>query len=203
MLEPALLRRKKKSMTNYKKLIISIIVFLLFTVVGFFVLYKKSCPLKDKKFDIAKWQFDITLNGNKDKKVNVNLINESNMEHLVYGKIAPGTTGSFNIEIETTKSDVDIEYQVLFDEKNKKPQNLQFMYNGETKNSLKDLEESLNGIIEKNISEKQIEIFWEWKLETGSSYEEKKINNIQDTKDGIELEKYNFDIIVVGDQVKI
>ena len=77
------------------------------------------------------------------------------------------------------------------------------MYNGETKNSLKDLEESLNGIIEKNISEKQIEIFWEWKLETGSSDEEKKINNIQDTKDGIELEKYNFDIIVVGDQVKI
>ena len=75
--------------------------------------------------------------------------------------------------------------------KNDKPKNLNFKIEGKDKkyNSLEEMENELQGQITKN---KSIIIDWEWKYENNTN------ENMQDTKDGENLKKYNFTIYVTG-----
>lgn len=54
---------------------------------------------------------------------------------------------------------------------------------------IEEMDNELKGIITKD---KTITIQWEWKYETH------KIQDLQDTKDGINIKKYNFAIWVIG-----
>ena len=117
----------------------------------------------------------------------INLSETINKETLVNEKIAPGTSGKFGILLETNQK---VKYQVKFESKNDKPQNLIFEIEGKDRkyNSLEDMEQDLQGEIEKD---KKITINWKWQ------YEENAEQNIQDTKDGEKLLVYNFTIYTV------
>lgn len=113
-------------------------------------------------------------------------------------KIVPGTNGKFNIRLNSNK---DLQYKVEFKSINEKPQNLKFMAltNGEnlTKaNTLELLDDKLKGNINKN-KKVNITILWYWPYE-GENKEEDV--DIQDTKDGQNIKKYQFDILVSGEE---
>ena len=88
----------------------------------------------------------------------------------------------------------EISYQVTFKSINDKPQNLKFKIKGKDKkySTLEELEENnedeLKGQIKEN---KKITIEWEW------PYENDQQSDIQDTKDGEKLTKYQFVIRVM------
>ena len=110
----------------------------------------------------------------------------------------PGTNGKFNIRLNSNK---DLQYKVEFKSINEKPQNLKFMAltNGEnlTKaNTLELLDDKLKGNINKN-KKVNITILWYWPYE-GENKEEDV--DIQDTKDGRNIKKYQFDILVSGEE---
>lgn len=119
---------------------------------------------------------------------NINLSDTIHKETLVQEKIAPGTKGAFEILLET---DEKINYQIKFESKNKKPQNLIFQIdkNDRKYKSLEDMEAELKGEISKN---KRIIIYWEWE------YEKNAIENLQDTKDGESIKQYCFTIYGIG-----
>ena len=151
--------------------------------------------------DIANWVFKV--NGQEDSVQNVNLLSTYNNETLVNNKVAPGTSGSFNIVIDATGSEVGVDYNVTFLNESEKPQNLVFMYDDTKYSTIQDLQQDLSGTINANDENKTrtITIDWEWQYETGDNENEIAQNDEIDTQNAKQIENYNFDIRVTGTQV--
>ena len=151
--------------------------------------------------DIANWVFKV--NGQEDSVQNVNLLSTYNDEALVNNKVAPGTSGSFNIVIDATGSEVGVDYNVTFLNESEKPQNLVFVYDDTKYSTIQDLEQDLSGTINANEENKTrtITIDWEWQYETGNNENEIAQNDEIDTQNAKQIENYNFDIRVTGTQV--
>ena len=127
---------------------------------------------------------------NKTKFKSINLMDTIDKKTLVKEKIAPGTEGHFDIVLISNK---DINYKIIFENLNEKPQNLVFSIKGSDKEyyNLNELQHELIGILEKN-KVKRIEVNWRW------TYENNLADNLQDTKDGINLDMYKFNIYTVS-----
>jgi len=89
------------------------------------------------------------------------------------------------------KTNKKIDYCIKFKSKNEKPENLKFQIQGKDRKytRLEDMEQELKGEINKN---KRIIINWEWE------YDKNKIQDVQDTKDGETIKKYEFTIYAIG-----
>ncbi len=190
-------------MTNKKK-IIALVVILLLIILSFCggkTYSKYVAQVKGEGIaQVAKWSF--LVNGQEEQAQTINLNSTYNNETLVNNKIAPGTTGQFEIVIDGTGSEVGIDYTVQFQEKSNKPQNLKFIYENREYNSIKELENILSGNIEATEGNKvrTILIKWKWDYETGKGAEEISANDKIDTKNGKEISNYSFDVIVQGTQ---
>ena len=151
--------------------------------------------------EIANWVFKV--NGKEDVVQNVNLLSTYNNETLINNKVAPGTSGSFNIVVDATGSEVGIDYVIQFLNESEKPQNLIFTYDDQQYTTIQDLEKDLSGTINANDENKTrtITIYWEWQYQTGENENEINQNDIIDTNNAKQLENYTFDICVAGTQV--
>lgn len=135
-------------MTNKKKivLIVAILSMIVISFMGGQSFSKYISQVKGYgQFDIAKWSF--LVNGQESSMNTIDLSSTCNNGTLINNKIAPGTEGNFNIEIDATGSEVGIQYQVTFDEKSQKPNNLFFIYNRSTYANFSDLAYALKGVI--------------------------------------------------------
>lgn len=137
-----------------------------------------------------QYVFNVRYNNTDFKEIN--LLETIDTKTLVNEKIAPGTSGAFDIVL---NSNIDTQYQINFKSKNIKPENLKFKIQGKEEefNNLEELEKNLIGNIKTDETIK-ITINWNWK------YENNKLSNMQDTEDGKNIRKYNFDIYVIGEQ---
>ena len=135
-------------------------------------------------------QFIFDVQYKHTKLTGVNLLDTVDNKTLVYEKIAPGTSGGFDIVL---KSNQQIHYKIQFESENEKPENLQFYTSNNTQkyNTLEELGETLEGSIAQN-EEKIVPIFWEW------IYEKSKESDMQDTFDAQNIQQYNFLIYVQG-----
>ena len=152
--------------------------------------------------EIATWSFKV--NGEKEQVQEIRLASTCNNQTLVNNKIAPGTSGSFNIKIDATGSDVGINYNITFAQEENKPQNLKFVYGGLEYSSIKELEGKLSGMIEANERDKTrtINVRWQWDYETGRDPSQINENDIVDTKDATNVANYTFQVIVTGTQIQ-
>lgn len=195
---------------NIKRLIIVIIlIFLIFKIVCSNL---KFDSIKNDDFLFLKF----LVNGQKDSidnlnqksiyKFNVdykdmnlksiNLLDSVDKTTFVYEKIAPGSRGEFEIEL---NSNQNLKYRIEFKSNNAKPQNLNFkvfkdnVFLDET-NTLEELSESMKGDINKN---KKIiyKIEWYWEFQNSQGLE--KVD-IQDTNDAKNINQYNFDVYTYG-----
>ena len=151
--------------------------------------------------EIANWVFKV--NGKEDVVQNVNLLSTYHNETLINNKVAPGTSGSFNIVVDATGSEVGVDYAIEFLNESQKPQNLIFTYEDKPYTTIQDLEKDLSGTINANDENKirNVTINWEWQYETGENANEIDQNDIIDTNNAKQLENYTFDIHVKGTQV--
>ena len=151
--------------------------------------------------EIANWVFKV--NGKEDVVQNVNLLSTYNNETLINNKVAPGTSGSFNIVVDATGTEVGVDYRIQFLNESEKPQNLIFTYDDQQYTTIQDLEKDLSGTINANDENKTrtITINWEWQYETGENENEINQNDKIDTNNAKQLENYTFDIYVTGTQV--
>ena len=151
--------------------------------------------------EIANWVFKV--NGKEDVVQNVNLLSTYHNETLINNKVAPGTSGSFNIVVDATGSEVGVDYAIEFLNESQKPQNLIFIYEDKPYTTIQDLEKDLSGTINANDENKirKVTINWEWQYETGENANEIDQNDIIDTNNAKQLENYTFDIHVKGTQV--
>ncbi len=120
----------------------------------------------------------------------LNLTETLDNKTLVYEKIAPGTSGEFEIVLNANQN---MNYKIAFESENEKPTNLQFYTTNEEKRyaTLENLGEILTGKIIRN-EEKIIPVYWEWKYETTQG------QNKQDTLEAKKIREYHFLIYVQG-----
>ena len=192
-------------MSKKKKVIIvsSILIIMLLAFIGGQAYAKYISQVRGNGIaEIATWSFKV--NGQKEQVQEIKLVSTYNSETLVYNKIAPGTSGSFNIIVDATGSEVGIKYNIKFAEESNKPQNLKFVYGGKEYDSIKQLGDELSGTIAANEEDKTrtINVQWKWNYETGSSAEQINANDIIDTNDAISIANYTFQVIVTGTQVE-
>ena len=192
-------------MSKRKKVIIvsSILIIMLLAFIGGQAYAKYISQVRGNGIaEIATWSFKV--NGQKEQVQEIKLVSTYNSETLVDNKIAPGTSGSFNIIVDATGSEVGIKYNIKFAEESNKPQNLKFVYGGKEYDSIKQLGDELSGTIAANEEDKTrtINVQWKWNYETGSSAEQINANDIIDTNDAISIANYTFQVIVTGTQVE-
>lgn len=120
--------------------------------------------------------YEIKVERGKTDYQDIDLFQTIDLKTLVNEKIAPGTKGSFYVYL---SSNSKVNYQMEIIGKNISPKNFNF-----------EISEK-EGELEKN-KIKKVKINWEW------PYEISKEENEQDTKDGKEIEKYNFEICTIG-----
>lgn len=133
----------------------------------------------------------------KDMKLKtINLLDSADKTAFVYEKIAPGSRGQFEIEL---NSNQNLKYRIEFKSNNAKPQNLNFKVFKDNvfldeANTLEELAESMKGDINKN---KKIvyKIKWYWEFQNSQGLE--KVD-IQDTNDAKNINQYNFDVYTYG-----
>ena len=192
-------------MANKKKIIIALAVvsIIIASFIGGQAFAKYYAQVKGTgTAEVASWNF--TVNDSTEKVQTINLSSTINNSTLLNNKIAPGTSGSFNIKIDATGSDVGIDYKVQFLNETAKPQNLKFKYNNKEYNTLKELESVLTGTINSDASTKtqNFLINWEWKYETGADNTAIAANDKIDTKNAQDISTYSFEVVVTGTQVE-
>lgn len=192
-----LLRKSKKIVL----LVIAIIAILLAFIGGQSYAKYMSKITGQGTADIASWKFKV--NENEEQIQTIHLRSNVDNHTLASNKIAPGTEGNFQIKIDTSGSEVGVNYVVKFENESQKPTNLKFMYNGKLYNSLTDLQNDLTGTINANDEDKVkiLTITWQWKYETGNTDQEKQLNNEIDTQEAKKISNYTFDVIISGTQV--
>lgn len=129
----------------------------------------------------------------------IDLAETIDKDTLVYEKIAPGTSGSFNILLDSNQN---LKYKIEFNSVNEKPHNLNFKASKSGKvlgesNTLEELSEKLTGYINQN-EKIDITISWYWNFENEQDLEN---TDIQDTKDSENIKKYQFNVYAVGEEV--
>lgn len=156
---------------------------------------------------IAKWSF--VANTNKDTIQTISLVDSSNNESLVNGKIAPGTSGSFDIIIDATGSEVGVNYEVNVSEESNLPKNLKYkaIIDGEETeeyDSLTELaEEKFDGTLDTLNGEysKTITVEWNWPYETLDATGKPAIGDSMDLADGTKTNlEYAFVLQIIGTQ---
>lgn len=159
-----------------KKKIIYILILIIFIIIFFNLnFYKSDISVFDDIMIFSLWS-------NQELKNEVEIDVFSTVDDKLYKKIAPGTKGSFVIEF---KREMNLKYKIKVTEKTKKPHNLFFTI-GDTKYS--SLDEMENVINEKFKNTEKITIYWEWEYYIDDTHD------IQDTKDGKNIERYIFKI---------
>ena len=151
--------------------------------------------------EVAGWSFKV--NGSDSQVQTISLASTVNNKTLVDNKIAPGTSGSFNILVDCTGSDVGINYNIQFTNETSKPTNLKFTYENVEYNSVTELANALTGVINANDENKTktLNVKWNWKYETGSNDAEISSNDKIDTQNAKAIQNYQFNVIVSGTQV--
>lgn len=152
--------------------------------------YKTSASL-----EIARWSVnqEFLVNGESTTSGNINLATTYDDSTLVDGKIAPGTSGDFEILVDGTGTETGINYEIKFDNvQGVKPSNLVFTYDGQVYTNLETLADGLKGNIPANAENKilNLEIGWAWAYETSEE------GDIQDTLDGQNIFDYSFSVTI-------
>lgn len=194
-------------MKNKKKIVGVLFLITLILVIflaGYtFARYYKSINAGGGTASIARWSFD-----SKNEKAVINLSEE---------KIAPGSNGQFEIEVDATNSEVDVDYEILVSEEKNIPTNMKFY--AETKDEkgtvISTTEEmssftelatnNLKGKIpvESNNQKRSIIVHWNWEFnENDTTTIDSDDATLKLDENGNSNLECGFNIEIVGRQAK-
>lgn len=139
-----------------KRIIVLIIALLLICGVSYALFVQQSVAKGTSV--VAKWRFK--ANGSNDS-FNIDLVKSAS--NLYNGKIGPGSYGSFDIDLDGTGSQVDIDYIVSFDNLNNVPKNMIFFEDANKTKKISLNSYKIEGTIVYGTSmKKKYTIYWKW-----------------------------------------
>lgn len=153
---------------------------------------------------VAKWSF--TVNGQTDNLGTIVLGNTTaENPKVAEGRVAPGTSGSFNVALDATGSEVALDYTISFSNiQGNIPTNLKFYSDASHTTEITDITtQGLTGSMGVSDADKTktVTIYWNWEYETGAD-DEIATNDDIDTTAGKTPATITFDVVVTGTQQK-
>ncbi len=195
-------KKQTTTQTNTKPILI-LLALLLISAIAFsmYAYAKYKTTLKGNgTATVAKWSFKV--NGQTQTIPDIDLTQTMDTHNNVAeGKIAPGTSGHFDLELDATGSEVSIDYNIKL-AITEKPTNLKFYLDNTYETEIAETEGTLN--ISGSIPLETIDtpliktIYWQWPYETGTTENEVKENDKTDTIDS--AKKVTMTITVTGTQ---
>ena len=198
---------EKGALMRARKTISLILLFLIIGISGG-ILYTNSKYVSSKtgaiSAEVAKYVFDVSGKDSFNESHTIDnlvLADTCNSSSLVNGKIAPGTSGSFDIVVDASGSDVSINYFVSFTNNSghNLPTNLKFKLDGVDWS----FDDGISNTIFVN-SDSQIvthKITWQWAYETEDSENNITAGDLADTTDGLNGFDYSFTVTAIGTQL--
>lgn len=194
-------------LSKFKVIVISIALLLIvfLCVGGIYTNAKYTSKVSGTVFtEIAKYVFDVTGNDSynyNDTIENLKLAKTCDEKTLINGKIAPGTSGSFDLIVNTNDAETGINYQINFENTSEQelPQNLVFTLDGQPWR----YSDGIAGTINANDETKSVihTINWSWDYETYDDDGNTLEGDQADTIDGINSFDYSLNITAIGTQV--
>ncbi len=193
--------QKKKKVVG---LILLIALILLIFISGYtFARYYKSINAGGTTATIARWSF-----GSSNTETVINLSDE---------KIAPGSNGEFEIEVDATNSEVAVDYEILVTNEKNIPTNMKFYAETKDENgvvlattdkvsSFTDL--ALNNLkgnipVQEGNQKRTITVFWDWEFnENDTTTVDSEDATLTFDDEGNSSLDCGFDIEIVGRQSK-
>ena len=150
---------------------------------------------------VARWSFK--ANGQTENLGPITLGNTASKNSKVAdGKIAPGTDGKFDVIIDASGTEVDLEYEIKFANiVGDIPANLKFYEDEGFRTVIPDLTtKGYKGTITKDNTgtKKTVSFYWKWDYETTDT----ATNDPKDTASGKAAGNISFNITVTGTQAK-
>lgn len=109
---------------------------------------------------VAKWRFK--TNGSKS---NFNIDLTKSASKLYNGKIGPGSSGSFDIDLDGTGSQVDIDYVISFSNLENVPKNMVFYADSDMVKNVNLESYKINGTITYGTNmKKKYTVYWNWPI---------------------------------------
>ena len=202
-------KEKQKSTTKQtatktrNKLVIILLALLLITAIAFsmyaYAKYKTTLT-GNGTATVAKWSFKV--NGQTQTIPDIDLattMKENN--NVVEGKLAPGTEGSFDLNLDATGSEVAIDYNIKL-AVTEKPSNLRFYTDSSYTKEIASTDGVMNvsGVMSleevKTVQTKTI--YWKWAYQTGTLANDIVANDKIDTADS--KKSVTMTITVTGTQ---
>ncbi|MBR3325114.1 MAG: hypothetical protein IKG14_03620 [Clostridia bacterium] len=155
------------------------------------------------KIEVAKWSF---LANGEDEDFGTFVLGRENYnaEKIANGKIAPGTSGTFNIDIDATGTETGVNYKVEFPEIHNKPTNLYFKVGDNVYKTFYELGKALSGSFDAGTQDKTVTktVQWFWDYETTNNGKSIEENDAIDTQEGKNAYDFTFLVEVTGTQVR-
>lgn len=144
-----------------RKVVLIILFGMILSLIGIggasYSLYKSS-PRGKTSGAIANWSFSV--NGSKDT-FSIDLA--TNASNTTNGKLAPGSYGSFDIRLDASSTDMDVDYKITFSELKGKPANLNFYLDEEYLNEIDLSDAQIDGVIKFGDNMiKVVTVYWKW-----------------------------------------
>lgn len=147
---------------------------------------------------IAKWNFDTE---NEITTINVALDETYDSSTLVEGKIAPGTVGSFAINLTNADSEVGVDFEINIGTVSNVPTNLK-LYSDDSYTTELTTANITGQISAGDSTGIEAKIYWKWEYETGSVTNGIASGDSADTTDGKSAKTLTVPVIVKGVQTE-
>ena len=186
-------------MMNKKSLLIIVLLVLVGLTTGYVAsTYAKytSTVTGSGTATVAKWAF---ATDNATQNITIALNPTVDATTLVNGKIAPGTTGSFNIALVNTNSEVGVDFSIALDSISNKPTNLKFYKDSSYTTELTPGTSTVTGQLTAGDSTGvTVPIYWRWEYETNAI----ATNDPIDTQDGEAANTLTIGVTITGVQTQ-
>lgn len=148
---------------------------------------------------VAKWDFE---NDNAITTINIDLEENYDETILSNNRIAPGTAGSFDINLVNTHSEVGVDFTVALGSVTNAPTNIKFYKDSSYTTELTPGTSTITGQLEaEDAVGKTVTIYWKWEYETGTVTDGIATGDSADTANGKSGSELTIPVTVKGIQI--
>ena len=187
-------------MKNKKTLLVLVLLLLVGITSGYvastYAKYTSKLENNNGTATVAKWAF---TTDNSVQTLTVNLDNTPDPSTLVAGKIAPGTSGSFNIALSNATTETGVDWTISLKNVTNKPTNLKFYKDSSHTTEITPGTGTITGqLAAQDSTALQVPIYWAWEYETNAI----ATNDPIDTTDGEAANSLTIGVDITGVQTQ-
>ena len=187
-------------MKNKKTLLVLVLLLLVGITSGYvastYAKYTSKIENNNGTATVAKWAFE---DDNEAQTLTVNLDNTPDPSTLVAGKIAPGTSGSFNIALSNATTETGVDWTISLKNVTNKPTNLKFYKDSSHTTEITPGTGTITGqLAAQDSTGLSVPIYWAWAYETTAI----ATNDPIDTSDGEAANSLTIGVDITGVQTQ-